>query len=178
MSRQVTKEVRSDQEPCWQLLACPNPDCAVFNHFGAGNLSVAEWMGKHKHIRRLYCKSCGQRFSERRGTLMEDGKLPIETLIRMVKCLGHGCSVAATADICAVDARTVEQILDKAGRRADDFHRLQIDKLSQPLAAVQLDELHARVSPAKKKRRRAAARNEVLDDVAAWVAAGFMQPWP
>ena len=35
--------------------ACPNEDYADFNRFGAGNLSVCEWIGKEKHIRRLYC---------------------------------------------------------------------------------------------------------------------------
>ncbi len=41
------------------FFACPNSECADFNHFGAGNLSIAEWMGKDKAIRRLYCKTCG-----------------------------------------------------------------------------------------------------------------------
>ncbi len=40
------------------FFACPNSDCADFNHFDADNLSIAEWMGKDKAIRRLYCKTC------------------------------------------------------------------------------------------------------------------------
>jgi len=27
------------------FFACPNSDCADFNKFNAGNLSIAEWMG-------------------------------------------------------------------------------------------------------------------------------------
>jgi hypothetical protein len=34
------------------------------------------------------------------------GKLPEETVIRIVKCVVHGCSIQATADICDVDPRT------------------------------------------------------------------------
>jgi transposase-like protein len=154
--------------------ACPNPDCPRFHRFGAGNLSVVEWTGKHKHIRRLYCNQCQHRFSERRGTLLRYTKLPEETVVRIVKCLGHGCSVAATADICAVDPRTVERLLEQAGRRAEDFHRLQLERLPAPPEAVQLDELHGRVSAAPGEK---GGRAGLLGAVAAWVGSGCMRRW-
>ena len=62
-------------------------------------------MGKGKSIRRLYCNRCQHRFSERQGSLMECTKLPEPAVVRIVKCLGHGCSVEAAADICEVDPR-------------------------------------------------------------------------
>lgn len=139
-------------DPSLALFACPHPDCCDFNRFGAGNLSVCERTGQHKHIRRLYCSGCGHRFSERQGSLLQYTKLPEETVVRVVKCLGHGCSVEATADICDVDPRTVSRLLERAGRRAEDFHRLQLRRLDAPPEAVQMDELHARAGgpPAKK----------------------------
>lgn len=160
--------------------ACPNPDCDDFNHFDARNLSVVEWTGKHKRIRRLYCNSCGHRFSERQGSLMEYAKLPQETVVRIIKCLGHGCSIEAAADICEVDPRTVEHMLQKAGRRAEDFHRLQLDKLQQPLEAVEMDELHGRVSPTSAKKGGAASRQctSLFGRVVAWVERGFTRRWP
>lgn len=140
-------------------LACPNPDCCDFNRFGAGNLSVSDWIGKDKAIRRLYCSTCKKRFSERKGSLMQDAKIPEESVVRIVKCLGHGCSVEATADICEVDPRTVERYTACAGRRAQDFHQLQLEKLDRPPEAVEMDELHARVSrPPRKKRGRRGSR--------------------
>jgi transposase-like protein len=160
--------------------ACPNPDCDLFNQFGADNLSVVERMGKNKAIRRLRCNACGHRFSERQGSLMQYTKLPEQTVVRIVKCLGHGCSMEATADICEVDPRT-------AGRRAEDFHRLQLEHLEEPLQAVEMDELHAGVckAPAKKGANRQpkaapgdAAAMGVLRDVARWVETGFTQLWP
>lgn len=159
--------------------ACPNPDCQDFNRFDSGNLSVAEWTGKRKHIRRLYCSSCGHRFSERQGSLMEYTKLPHETVVRIIKCLGHGCSVEATADICEVDQRTVEHMLQKAGRRAEDFHRLQLDKLQQPPEAVEMDELHGRVSPTSAKKGGAVTSQwtSLSRRVGAWVERGFTQLW-
>ena len=126
------------------FFACPNSDCADFNKFDAANLSIAEWMGKDKAIRRLYCKTCGTRFSERQGSLMQDTKLAPEDVVRIIKCLGHGCSVEATADICEVDTRTVQRLLEKAGKRAADFHRLQLEALEKPLEVVQMDELHGK----------------------------------
>jgi transposase-like protein len=159
--------------------ACPNPDCDLFNQFNIGNLSVAERMGKHKAIRRLYCNHCGHRFSERQGSLLAYTKLPEATVIRLVKCLGHGCSIEATADICEVDARTVERMLQKAGRRAEDFHTLQMERVSQPLEAVELDELHGRVCrpPKGEKKGRRADPLAPLRAIARWVETGCMRPW-
>jgi len=153
------------------FFACPNPDCDVFNRFGGDNLSVAERMGKDKAIRRLYCRNCQTRFSERQGSLLEYGKLPLPAVVRIVKCLGHGCSVEATADICEVDARTVQRIVDRGGTRAEDFHRLSLEQLDKPLEAVQMDELHGRVAGQDGEKRGG------LRSVVAWVARGLMPPW-
>jgi transposase-like protein len=159
--------------------ACPNEDCSDFNRFGAGNLSVCERTGKDRQIRRLYCRSCGRRFSERQGTLLEYAKLPEKTVVQIVKCLAHGCSVEATADICEVTPRTVESLLERAGRRAEDFHRLQLDKITRPLEVVELDELHARSAPAKKGAlpKLLAMLSRRLANGAARAARGFMPPW-
>ena len=153
------------------FFACPNPDCEAFNRFGGDNLSVAEHMGKDKAIRRLYCRSCKTRFSERQGSLEEYSKLPLPAVVRIVKCLGHGCSVEATADICEVDARTVQRIVDRGGTRSEDFHRLSLEQLQGPLEAVQMDELHGRV--AEKDGEKKGGLRGVVD----WVARGLMPPW-
>lgn len=163
------------------MFACPNPDCDGFNQFNTENLSVVEWIGKNKAIRRLYCNRCHCRFSERRGSLMQYTKLPEETVVRIVKCLGYGCSIEATADICEVDPRTVARMLAKAGQRAEDFHRLQLEKLEHPPEAVELDELHGRVckSPGKKgaTRRVPSLARRPLGRVVGWVGTGFMSLW-
>ena len=161
------------------FFACPNSDCADFNHFDADNLSIAEWMGKDKAIRRLYCKTCGTRFSEREGSLMQHTKLPQEVVVRIVKCLGHGCCVEAAADICEVDTRTVQRLLEKAGKRAADFHNLQLENLDESLEAVQMDEMYGKtvkrkdkievVKVPKKLRRRLRKKR---------AKHGFIRLWP
>lgn len=160
------------------FFACPNSDCADFNHFDAGNLSIAEWMGKDKAIRRLYCKTCGTRFSERQGSLMQYTKLPQEDVVRIIKCLGHGCSVEATADICEADTRTVQRLLEKAGKRAADFHNLQLENLDEPLEVVQMDELHGKtvknkrdsglVDVPKKLRKRLSKKRARRGSIQLW----------
>lgn len=175
------KQVSVNDEAALAPFACPNEDCPEFNVFGAGNLSVCERMGKDKNIRRLYCRSCGHRFSERQGTLLRYTKLPEATVVRIIKCLGHGCSIEAAADICEVDPRTVQLLLEKAGRRAEDFHRLQLEKLSQPLEAVELDEMHGRAAPAIKggavKLALLASLMHELKGVAARAVPGFTWRW-
>jgi transposase-like protein len=149
-------ESRAAAEPL-DRFACPNPDCDDFNRFAAGNLSVSDWIGKDRSIRRLYCSTCQHRFSERKGTVREMSKLPEDVVVRIIKCLGHGCTVEATADICEVDPRTVERYLEHAGRHAEDFSAQQRGRMAQPPPAVELDELHARVSrPQGEKRGRRA----------------------
>jgi transposase-like protein len=161
------------------FFACPNGDCADFNRFNSGNLSVAERMGKDKAIRRLYCKTCGTRFSERQGSLMQYTKLPPADVVRIVKCLGHGCSIEATADICEVDTRTVQRLLEKAGKRAVDFHRLQLEDLEQPLEAVQMDELHAKTVKHKDKNEAVNVPKKLLKQLSKKKARrGFIRPWP
>jgi len=129
-------------EPPLSFFACPNPDCADFNRFNAGNVSVAERRGKGKAIRRLYCHTCPHRFSEREGSLMADTKRCAPAVVRIVKCLAPGCSVEAAADICEVDPRTVPRMLEKGGRRSEDFHRLPLERLEHPPEVGEVDEVH------------------------------------
>jgi LacI family transcriptional regulator len=170
-ARSQARERPSTGELPLGFFACSNPDCEAFNRFGGDNLSVAERMGKNKAIRRLYCRNCQSRFSERQGSLMEYSKLPLPAVVRIVKCLGHGCSVEATADICEVDARTVQRIVDRGGTRAEDFHRLSLEPLDKPLEAVQMDELHGRVAATDGEKKGG------LRGVVDWVARGLMRPW-
>jgi transposase-like protein len=175
----MAKDVAVSQEGSLELFACPNPDCYMFNRFGAGNLSVVERNGKGKAIRRLYCNHCHQRFSERRGSLMQYTHLPLETVVRVIKCLTYGCSQEATADICEVDVRSVERLLHRAGQRAEDFHQLQLEKLERAPEVVEVDELHAKVArpPQGKKRDGNRANSTSLFDAVRQAATGFTWLW-
>ena len=175
----MAQDVAVRQEGSLDLFACPNPDCYMFNRFEAGNLSVVERNGKGKAIRRLYCNHCQQRFSERKGSLMQYTHLPQETVVRVIKCLTYGCSEEATADICEVDVRSVERLRDRGGRRAEDFHQLQLEKSERPPEIVEVDELHGKVArpPQGKKGDENRANPAALFDAVQQVATGFTSLW-
>lgn len=175
----MATELAVKHEGSLDLFACPNADCPMFNRFGVGNLSVCEHNGKDKAIRRFYCNCCHHRFSERKGSLMQNTHLPQETVVRVLKCLTYGCSEEATADICEVDVRSVERLRDRGGQRAEDFHQLQMEKLERPPEVVELDELHAKVArpPQGKKGGEKRARSTRLPSVVRRVATGFTWLW-
>jgi hypothetical protein len=125
--------------------SCPNPDCAQFNWPNAGNLVHRSWTGKHKHIERLRCTACNREFSEREGTLMARSTLPEDTVERLLKCQRWGVCDAGTADICAVDLKTVYRFQQVAAQRAKTHHQQVVQDVDVP--GVQLDEAHAKLRP-------------------------------
>jgi len=125
--------------------SCPNPQCPCFNHPGEGNIVHRSWTGKHKHIERLRCTACDREFSEREGTLMARSKLPEDTVIRLVKCQRWGVCDEGTADICAVDLKTVHRFQHVAAQRAETHHRQVVREVDVP--GVQLDEAHSTLRP-------------------------------
>ena len=125
--------------------SCPNPQCTCFNRPGAGNIVHRSWTGTHKHIERLRCTACDREFSEREGTLMARSKLPEDTILRLVKCQRWGVCDEGTADICAVDLKTVYRFQHVAAPRAETHHSQVVREVDVP--GVQLDEAHSKLRP-------------------------------
>lgn len=124
---------------------CPNPDCPQFNRPCAGNIVHRSWTGQHRHIERLRCTVCGREFSEREGTLMARSKLPEDKVERLLKCQRWGVCDAGTADICAVDLKTVYRFQRVAAQRAKTHHQQVVQNVDVP--GVQVDEAHAKLRP-------------------------------
>jgi len=125
--------------------SCPNPQCARFNRPGEGNIAHRSWTGTHKHIERLRCTPCDREFSEREGTLMARSKLPEDTVIQLVQCQRWGVCDEGTADICAVDLKTVPRFQRVAAQRAETHHQQSVQNLE--VQGVQLDEAHTKLRP-------------------------------
>jgi IS1 family transposase len=125
--------------------SCPNPQCVRFNRPGEGNIVHRSWTGTRKHIERLRCTVCDREFSEREGTLMARSKLPEDTVIRLLKCQRWGVCDEGTADICAVDLKTVHRFQRVAAHRAETHHRQVVCEVDVP--GVQLDEAHSKLRP-------------------------------
>jgi IS1 family transposase len=89
--------------------------------------------------------ACDREFSEREGTLMARSKLPEDTVIQLVKCQRWGVCDEGTADICAVDLKTVHRLQQVAAQRAETHHRQVVRGVDVP--GVQLDEAHSKLRP-------------------------------
>ena len=76
---------------------------------------------------------------------MARSKLPEETVIQLVKCQRWGVCDEGTADICAVDLKTVYRFQRVATQRAQTHHQQVVRDVDVP--GVQLDEAHAKLRP-------------------------------
>jgi hypothetical protein len=123
----------------------PNPQCTCFNCPAAGNIVHRSWTGTHKHIERLRCTACDREFSERAATLMARSKLPEATVERLLKCQRWGVCDEGTADICAVEIKTLHRFQRVAAHRAETHHRQSVQHVA--VEGVQLDEAHSKLRP-------------------------------
>ena len=97
---------------------CLNPDCPDHGVRGGGNLSVRGHDGKADTIRFLRCRSCGDRFSERKGTPLFHSHLTREKAIAVLEHVADGCGVRQTERLVGVHRDTVTRYIRKAGDHA------------------------------------------------------------
>ena len=100
---------------------CLNPACRLHGKRNAGNLYVRDRYGK-SNTRLLCCKACGQRFSERKGTVLFGSKLSPPAALSVLEHLNEGCGVRQTARLTKVNRKTVGRLADKAGTHAKAMH--------------------------------------------------------
>src|SRR5579864_1904389 len=87
-------------EPSVQF--CPNLACSARGQRGQGNIRI------HCRQRQRYrCRTCGQTFSARRGTLFEGLRSPTELIVIVVTLLAFGCPVQAIVQAYGLDERPV-----------------------------------------------------------------------
>ena len=114
---------------------CPNLDCSARGQIGQGNVHVHS-----QKERRYICRTCGQTFSESKGTAYY-GVKKVETFTIAVKLLAHGCPVQALVAAFEVDERTVADWLRRAGTHCQTVHEQVIGKSQLDLEQVQADEI-------------------------------------
>ena len=102
---------------------CLNIDCPDHGKRGAGNLTVTGRYGPGKARRMLRCRSCKARFSERKGTVLEQARLPDEKVHAVLDHIREGCGTRATSRLVKVDKNTVTRYIAKAGAHAKPLHR-------------------------------------------------------
>jgi transposase-like protein len=133
---------------------CWNKQCLNYGVRGAENIRVKEWYGKHKDIRLLKCLDCGQRFSERRGTLFFDSRLPKEKTLSVMEHIAEGVGVRKTGRLTKVNRATVSRLTKLAGEHAEQLHD-ELVALSPPDRRSSIRrEVGLRVQKRKALRRK------------------------
>ncbi|MFH0938090.1 MAG: helix-turn-helix domain-containing protein, partial [Planctomycetota bacterium] len=94
---------------------CQNKTCPDHGLRGKGNLSFCGWSGKGKRIRMVYCRICQVHFSSRKGTVLEESRLPEKKALSLLEHLREGNGTRATARLTDVNANTVTRYLRLAG---------------------------------------------------------------
>src|SRR5947199_9898478 len=94
---------------------CQNPPCSDYGLRGGGNLRVAFRYGKDRRRRMLACRTCQQRFSERKGTALFGSRLAHDRALAVLDHLQDGCGVRQTARLTGVDKDTVVRYALGAG---------------------------------------------------------------
>lgn len=100
---------------------CQNPACADYGLRDHDNLRVCFRYGTQRR-RMLACRTCQQRFSERKGTALFGTRLPPAKALAVFEHLGEGCGVRQTARLVRVDKDTVVRYARQAGTHAQQRH--------------------------------------------------------
>ena len=120
------------ERPDLDTLACVNAECQLFRQSAQGNLVVRKVYSREA-IRLLRCRSCGEAFSERRGTALFNTKLSEAKAVDVIDHLSEGCSVRSTARLTKVCKETVARLLRVSGRHAGRVHDQYVQGVT-PLA--------------------------------------------
>jgi transposase-like protein len=101
---------------------CLNSECPDHGVRDGENLSVCGRYGKDDSIRFLRCRSCGDRFSERKGTPLFHSCLPQEKAVSVLEHLVEGNGVRQTERLVGVHRDTVMRLARLAGGHARGVH--------------------------------------------------------
>ena len=101
---------------------CQNSDCPDYGQRGRDNLRVCFRNGPNKERRVLACRTCQQRFSERKGTPLYRCKLAEEKALSVLQHLQESCGVRQTSRLVGVNKSTVIRLAVVAGAHAQQLH--------------------------------------------------------
>lgn len=101
---------------------CQNSQCPDHGRRGGENLTVCDHYGKDNRLRLLYCRTCGARFSERKGTPLFNSRLPDEQAQAVLAHIAEGGGVRSTSRLVGVHRDTVTRLTRLAGEHAQGLH--------------------------------------------------------
>lgn len=105
-----------------KTFCCQNPQCADYGRRGLDNLRVCFRNGPNKERRVLACRTCQQRFAERKGTALYRCKLAEAKALAVLQHLQESCGVRQTSRLVGVNKDTVVRLALVAGQHAQEVH--------------------------------------------------------
>ena len=105
-----------------EKFCCQNPKCSDVGICRKGNLKFSGWSGRGKKIRMIHCKTCGTQFSERKGTVLWESRLPSEKAMSLLDHIKEGVGTRATSRLLHVSKDTVTRYIRAAGSHAEKIH--------------------------------------------------------
>lgn len=109
---------------------CPNEECSQYGVLGGGNIRVRA-KNKRNHIRLLECRVCGQQFSERCGTILNNARIDPQKIVAILEYLGEGKSQREIARLTCVDRGAVSRYVKLTGGHVQEFHDELVAFLSE-----------------------------------------------
>ena len=126
-----------DPRPAIENLCCLNPECKAYGQREQDNLTLRKTYGADR-IRYLRCRTCGEEFSERKGTALFNCKIREAQAVSVIEHLDSHCGMNATARLVGVSKAAVRRLVRVNGRVSGQLH----DRLIRHLhpQALQFDE--------------------------------------
>lgn len=110
-----------ETRPGIESLCCVNAECKDYGRRGQENVRVRKVYGRDQ-IRYLRCKSCGEEFSERKGTALYQCKIAEVKAVAVIDHVDSGCGVNVTARLVGVNRGTVSRLIKHNGRVDRQLH--------------------------------------------------------
>jgi hypothetical protein len=133
---------------------CWNKNCSEYGKRGNKNIRVRALCGKNKDIRLLYCRKCKYKFSERRGTIFSDSRLPQDKVVSIVEHVVEGNGMRKTGRLLKVNPITVSRYTKLAGEHSETLHDELVAFSPQHRRNPIRREVGLRVQERKKLRRK------------------------
>jgi hypothetical protein len=101
---------------------CQNSNCQHYGLRNKNNLTISGYYGKNKATRLLRCSICKSRFSENKGTVYFNSRLPKPEVNIMLEHIREGNGVRRTSRLCNHTKDTVNRYRNLAGLHAEKLH--------------------------------------------------------
>lgn len=126
--------------PKYEDVFCTNHACGLYGKTKQGNIvSNGTYPTKSGRVRKFICRTCGNVFNDRTGTVFFDLRTAEDKVILALKLLIKGMSVRGIAEVLGSKPDTVLSWLRRAAEHSEEVDAFLLRDLK--VSKVELDEL-------------------------------------